>query len=254
MLRQLRAWYRNPSRSLTSIMSSLMRSPKPQQRLSWQRHFFSQPRIPRHNPRTNQHRYHGSKPKQLHARVFSTYCTIYVSIMALVIDDRLDWRQRRGIGIHVIQDVIGEEDPEEMRRKFYELGLTVFHSFVKSDISEYLDIGFGNNSAASAKLYSAPDPEVEGGTFLLYLVALDSSSEHTHIVESGNRVTDIAEDLIPNVEKVASVLAESGRVRGAMVLLEEDGSWKSIYWDGKRWINVVFLEWQTPESMAFIWE
>lgn len=169
--------------------------------------------------------------------------------------DELNWAERRTVGIDTVQHITGEEDSEEMRRKFYELGPMILQAFTNADVQETVYVYDPRDPPSfDCKIYSSADPDVEGGTLVLYLVALNSNADDTHVLEYGNRVTDIASGLIPHCENLAKTLSESSRVRGAMVLLEEDGSWKSMYWDGKRWLNVVFLEWQTPESLAYIWE
>ncbi|KAJ3554590.1 hypothetical protein NPX13_g10575 [Xylaria arbuscula] len=182
------------------------------------------------------------------------HCTIYLSIAAVTIWGDMDWRLARMAGIDCVQHVTGQETWDDMKREFFRMGRVLLAELaVGTEITEIVctpeDPHFFD-----CKVYSVPDKEVEGGTFMLYLVALNEETDETHVIEHGNRVTDVATSLIPQFEAMAKTCNEKSRLRGAMVLLEEDGSWKSLYWDGIRWVNLVFFEWQTPDSLAYVWE
>ncbi|RWA11540.1 hypothetical protein EKO27_g3581 [Xylaria grammica] len=252
MLRQLGVGCRNPAHSLAS---RLFRSPRPQSRLSWQRHFFSQSRIPRQAPRsgpqTNYHRQNGNGARQLHAGIYASVC---VSIGFLVLNDTLDFKVRRRIGIEVVQSVTGQKDVKERWIKFYETGHWLLTAYCGGHVEYHEDAIRAPDDCGlvNVTIFSSRDPDVEGGTVVLCLVALRNQEGDTYFPTNGNRLTDVTESLIPKVEAFASGLEASPKVRGAMVLLEEDGDWKSLYWDGMRWINVVYLEWQTAESMGFL--
>lgn len=216
MLRQLLAWCRNPPHSLTS---SLMRSSQSQRSLSWQRHFFSRSGIPRHGPRTNQYRHNGNRKRQLHA---SLHTTIYVSITALILNEELDWAERRSLAIETIQNITGEEDLREKWRKFYETGVSLLAAYSGADLEYHegairVPAGLG---CFETRLFTTPDPEVEGGTLVLCLAAVRGAGGDTYFAENGNRLTDITVAIVPDVEVFASSLEASPRVRGAMVLLD----------------------------------
>ncbi|KAI0814036.1 hypothetical protein GGR55DRAFT_633803 [Xylaria sp. FL0064] len=247
MLRQLRSWCCSMPRSLTST-NSFFRSSRPQPSLKWQRRFFSQPGIPRHGPRTNQYRQHGSSSRHLHAGI---HCTIFTSIGALVFSEEAGWEEGRANAVRLIGHIIHEKDPEERWRKLCTVIAWSLAWFCGTDFDhlEYYDRPIRAPDFVQTTIMTAPDPEVEGGTLVVW-VGMVQDIEDTYLTENGNRLTDLAETNIPEVEAFASKLEASPKVRGAMVLLDHDGNWKSLYWDGRRWINVVYLEWQTPESMA----
>ncbi|KAI1353643.1 hypothetical protein F5Y01DRAFT_275770 [Xylaria sp. FL0043] len=247
MLRQLRSWCRSMPRSLTST-DSFFRSSRPQPSLKWQRHFFSQPGIPRHGPRTHQYRQHGSSSRHLHAGI---HCSIFTSIGALALSGETDWEVARARAIRLIGHIILEKDPEE---RWHTLCMMIAWSLASFCETDFDHLGYHNHpirvpAFVQTTIMTAPDPEVEGGT-LVVCVGMIEDIEDTYLIENGDRLTDLAQTSIPQVEAFASKLEASPKVRGAMVLLDPGGNWKSLYWDGRRWINVVFLEWQTPESMA----
>ncbi|KAI0537461.1 hypothetical protein GGR58DRAFT_471662 [Xylaria digitata] len=251
MLRQLGLGCRNPAQSLTS---RLFRSSQ-QSSLPRQRHFFSQSRIPRRASRANHHRQHGNSRqrgnsrRQLHARI---YGSIYTSIGFLVLNDALDWDARRALAVETVQYITMEREVKEKWRKFYETGQSLLAAYSGNDV-EYLKDAIrvpSDLDYLEVKIFRASDPDVEGGTMLLCLAALEDPEGDTYIPANGNRLTDATDALVPEIEALASTLPASPRVRGVMVLLQQDGDWKSLYWDGKRWINVVYLEWQTAESMG----
>ncbi|KAF2966249.1 hypothetical protein GQX73_g7343 [Xylaria multiplex] len=175
-----------------------------------------------------------------------------VTLGFLVLNEALDWETRRKMGVDRVQYITMEREVKEKWRKFYETGQSLLAAYSGSDIEELEDaIRIPSDlDCLEVKIFRTPDPDVEGGTLLLCLAAIGDPEGDTYIPAYGNRLTDTADALLPGIEALASTLPASPRVRSVMVLLEQDGDWKSLYWDGKRWINVVYLEWQTAESLG----
>ncbi|KAI3325446.1 hypothetical protein HD806DRAFT_490319 [Xylariaceae sp. AK1471] len=248
MLRLLRVGSRNPAHDLTS---RLCRWPRSQQSITGQLHFSSRPGIPRHGPRTNNHDQNGKGPRQLHAHIF---CSIYTSIGFLVLNEALDWDTRRALAVDTVQSITLEMDTEQRWRKFYETGESLLAAYSGAEVEHHegairlrADDGWGDE--IETRILTAPDPDVEGGILVLSLTTLRDPEEETYLPINGNRLTDATEAVLPEIEAFASRLPNSPRVRGAILLLEQNRDWKCVYWDGKRWINIVYLEWQTAESM-----
>ncbi|KAI8626247.1 hypothetical protein F5Y19DRAFT_447692 [Xylariaceae sp. FL1651] len=249
MLRRLWAGSRAPAHNLTS---SLCRSP--QQFLFRQVHFSPRSRILRHGPQNNHHHHHqwGKSSRQLHARI---YGSVYTSIGFLVLNEALDWEVRRNLGIETVQNITLEADSARKWRKFYETGESLLAAYSGAEVEHHEgairfreEAGWGDE--LETRVLTAPDPEVEGGTLVLCLSVLRDPEEEIYFSEHGNRLTDATMTVLPEVEAFARALPASPKVRGAMILLQQDGDWKSLYYDGTRWINIVYLEWQTAESMG----
>ncbi|KAI0968411.1 hypothetical protein F4678DRAFT_442958 [Xylaria arbuscula] len=251
MLRQLLGWCRSPPRILTS---SLIRPSQPQPRFLLQRHFFSRSGIPRHSPRTNQHGQNGNRARHLYAHI---HCTILVSIMGIVLTEADDWWKWRRAAIHIVIDIMNEEDPNSRWKKVWALSEWLLQKFSGVEHIDYPDVDFrekawGIPSGMEARLMTAPDPDVEGGTLVLFVGMMMDAQEDTYVVEDGYERFHNFNLVAPAIETFAREKLETWpRVRGAVLLIEQDG-WSSVYWDGRRWINVIFLEWQTRESMAHI--
>ncbi|KAI1323363.1 hypothetical protein F5Y16DRAFT_348270 [Xylariaceae sp. FL0255] len=262
MLRRLWTGSRAPAHSFTSGLSKGPQSALPRRPL----HTFTRPRIPPHGERRNYHHHHqhqqnGHKGPQVLQKT-GIYCSVYTSIGYLVLNEDLDWHERLDLAIDKVQDVTLEPDFEKKWTKFIDLGHSLLDKFSGAEIEEHQgeirlrdDSGWGgSNDQLRTRLYTAPDPDVEGGVLVLCLGILkDLDDTETYLSGGGgNRLTDCTEAIIPEMEYFARRLPESPRVRGAMIVLQEDGDWKSLYWDGKRWINIVYLEWQTAESMGLV--
>ncbi|KAI0429906.1 hypothetical protein F5Y09DRAFT_309101 [Xylaria sp. FL1042] len=244
MLRQLRSTLR----SFTST-GSFIGSSQPQPSLAWQRHFFSRSGIPRHGPRTNQYRQYGSRPRQLSAGV---QCTIWTSLASLALSEDIDWEEFRFQTLAIIHSITREEDEGERWRKLCAVSGSALASFSETELEH-----FGRHTAPIQVPYdvvtgimTAPDPEVEGGTLVVCIGMVVRTKEGLYLTEHGDRLTDLSQDIMPKIEAFARNLEGSPKVRGCLVLLDQDGGWKSLYWDGRRWINIIFVECQTAESMA----
>ncbi|KAI0870181.1 hypothetical protein GGS24DRAFT_493191 [Hypoxylon argillaceum] len=248
MLRQLWAAYRNPARSLSA---SFLRSPRPQPTSPWQRYLFSRSGISRQGPRISHHGQNTKGPRPLQARV---YATIFVSIGFLVLDEELDWQMRCMIARDVVQHITLAPDTDCRQARFWKMGKMLLAEYSGSEVEHHEDVCHIPADAVWAsdlgtRVLTAPDPEVEGGTLVLCLASLRGLDNEFYLPATNNRLYDVASTLIPQIEAFARGLDASPRVRGAM-LLEEKGAWISLYWDGTRWINVIYLEWQTAESIG----
>ncbi|KAI1421225.1 hypothetical protein F5Y12DRAFT_39749 [Xylaria sp. FL1777] len=244
MLRQLWAWCRNPRYSLTS---SLTRSSHPQPGLAWQRHFFSPSGIARRAPRFHQYHQNGSRSRQLRAHI---HTSIYMSITALVLNDAMDIDFGRAMCIRLILKIADEKDPDQKWRIFCETIQQLLSRFSDSQL-ECHEGAIRVPSFLETRLLTAPDPEVEGGTLVVFLGMVKDAGNDPYLIDNGRWITNVALTILPEIEAFASGLESSPKVRGVALLLEPDGSWKSLYWDGKRWMNVLFLEWQDSETLSY---
>ncbi|KAJ2985928.1 hypothetical protein NUW58_g5275 [Xylaria curta] len=244
MHRQIWAGCRNPVRSLTS---SLFRSTQPQQGLQCQRH-FSQAEIQRQIARTKCYDRNGKGPRRLHAGIHGT---IFTSIALLVLNDTLDFESRKLLGYKMVESIRWVEDVESRFSKFRQTGESLLAGYSGGPVEYHEGVVRNLGDGTDVKILTAPDPDVEGGTLPPRPVTL-SDLDSTCISPSrgGNRFADTADALIPKLEGFASGLGYSPRVRGAMVVFTHTSDWVCVYWDGKRWINIVYLEWahMTPRG------
>ncbi|KAI1111176.1 hypothetical protein F5Y14DRAFT_454330 [Nemania sp. NC0429] len=188
----------------------------------------------------------GKSPRRLHAGI---YGMILVPIEYMVLDETLDMEARRHKALITINAIEEEKNVAARWRKFYETGEAVLAAFSGAEVESHegaVRVPAGSSWAVNAdrvRVLTTPDPDVEGGTFLVCLVLMGKTKDvyiATHV--DSNPTTDIALDMIPGVEAFARSLPESPKVRGAMVVLQDPiGDFKSLYWDGKRWINIVFI-------------
>ncbi|KAK8110234.1 uncharacterized protein PG998_006691 [Apiospora kogelbergensis] len=180
------------------------------------------------------------------------YGTLYLSIALLVTDESLSWDARCALGIETVQAVLRLATYEERKAEFMLTGvalLAAFSGLVPEQLQAHDGFAVSPESQMTGELQSwvttAPDPEVKGGTLLLCQGVFASDDEpELYVSTHGSMNNDAAEALMPPFEAFArSLEAQGGR-----------GDWKCIYWDGKRWFNLIFLEWQTAESLGFLIE
>ncbi|KAK7911181.1 hypothetical protein PG985_013662 [Apiospora marii] len=204
----------------------------------------------------------GPKPRVLRAHI---YGTLFLSVALLVPDESMDWDARSELGIKTVQDILRPATYAEKKHEFMMTGaaLLALYSGGQADDVQVHETPLVATAESQMEghlqnlVLTAPDPEVPGGTLVLcQSVFVDDHEPEFYVSTHGSMNNDAAEALIPPFEEFARTLraAGGGPVRGAMLLLEASGSWKCIYWDGKRWFNLIFLEWQTAESMGFVYE
>ncbi|KAH8664514.1 hypothetical protein BX600DRAFT_464580, partial [Xylariales sp. PMI_506] len=204
------------------------------------------------------------------------YGPIFLSIALLVTDETLDWPTRSQIGMQVVQSVVGQPDHESKTHNFWSLGPALLKEYVGStgEIEYHNHYGtsdqdgagdvVGNNhyralrpteesgmeDQLDVRLMTAPDPDHPGGTVVLCQVAVATAEEEPedYVALHGGWAEDVAYSLFPAFERFAGSLP--GPARGVMLVLYPQGNWYCLYWDGKRWLNLLFLEWQTAASMG----
>ncbi|KAK8135641.1 hypothetical protein PG984_003581 [Apiospora sp. TS-2023a] len=217
--------------------------------------------IPRQCPSQHRSR-HGASPKPTVLRAH-IYGTLFLSIALLVPDESLTWDARCELGIKTVQDIVRPATYAEKKHEFMMTGaaLLALYSGGQADDVQVHEQPLVATAESQMEgqlqnlVLTAPDPEVKGGTLVLcQSVFLDDHEPEFYVSTYGSMNNDAAEALIPPFEDFARKLqaAGGGPVRGAMLLLQASGDWKCIYWDGKRWFNLIFLEWQTAESMGFV--
>lgn len=208
-------------------------------------------------------RHDDSKPRKPTMLLAHVYGTLYLSIALLVTDESLSWDARCALGIETVQAVLRLATYEERKAEFMLTGvalLAAFSGLVPEQLQAHDSFAVSPESGMTGELQSwvttAPDPEVKGGTLLLCQGVFASDDEpELYVSTHGSMNNDAAEALMPPFEAFArSLEAQGGPVRGALMVLQPSGDWKCIYWDGKRWFNLIFLEWQTAESLGFLIE
>lgn len=203
------------------------------------------------------------------------YGTVYLSIALLVTDESLDWGTRQSAATQVVQDVTGAPDHETQLRNFWALGPALLQAHAgggsvgggggdddgangtatevvvrhhEGGLQPAADSGF--EGELDVRLMTAPDPETPGGTLVLCQAAFMREEEpEFYVATHHDRMLDAAMALIPSFEDFARTCAAP--TRGAMLVLYPDGNWYCLYFDGRRWLNMIFLEWQTAETMGF---
>ncbi|KAI1760174.1 hypothetical protein GGR53DRAFT_470587 [Hypoxylon sp. FL1150] len=208
--------------------------------------------FPRHGPRT---RRPGHGRAVLSASQSGIYGTVFMSIVMLVTDESMDYRTRQDLAFAIVHNIMGEADYTNKIARYWATGQLILASYSGSDIKVHgrlrPDPASGwTDDELEAVVMTAPDPDWPDGTLVFcQAVLFDPDPDAVYIAEHGNRATDAAEALLTKVEEFAK--DHGGPVRGALLLMQPNGDWKSLYWDSKRWINVVYLEWQTAASMGF---
>lgn len=178
-----------------------------------------------------------------------------MSVALLVTDTTLDIRERQALALKTVYDIINEKDEATKLKRYWDTGLWLLEIYSGAEVEHHgplppvKDSGWTDDELET-RLMTAPDPDFEG-TFVFCQALLFVEEEETdvYLAQNGNRVTDATEALLPTFEAFARDCG--GPVRGVILLVQPDGDWKSVYFDGKRWINVVYLEWQTPASLGF---
>ncbi|KAI1258690.1 hypothetical protein F5Y18DRAFT_339049 [Xylariaceae sp. FL1019] len=252
MLRRLRVWSCTRTPSLVSNIRRTSQSISSRQQL-----FSSRPNIPRPRPRNSRHNngsghngHNGSYQLQS-----SIYASVYTTIGFIVANETLDMADRQEIGLRFVESIV--LDPDETRRyqTFFAQGRELLGGFSGTEATDHVfhtsETGW-NPAELDVRLHSTPDPEVEGGRLFFCLASikdLEASQLYIDELDIPSQLRDAAYAIFPVIGTFIEGLPNSPRVRGALCILQ-DKQWISLYWDGKRWINFVFLEWQTAESMG----
>lgn len=178
-----------------------------------------------------------------------------MSIVMLVTDESIDYQTRQDLAFATVYNIMHEPDHKTKIARYWATGQFMLASYSGSEIQVHgklrPDPASGwTDDELEAVVLTAPDPDWPDGTLVFCQAVLhDPDPDAVYIAEHGNRATDAAEALLAQVEEFAR--DHGGPVRGGLLLMQPNGDWKSLYWDSKRWINVVYLEWQTAASMGF---
>lgn len=178
-----------------------------------------------------------------------------MSIAMLVTDENMSYPERQELALKTVYNIIFEQDEEAKLKRYWETGRWLLATYSGTEVQDhgYLqaapDSGWGDDDL-EARLMTTPDPDFPGTTFIFCQAVLyDFEPSEVYIAQHGNRATDAAEAMLSAFESFAR--HQEGPVRGVILLMQPNGDWKSLYFDGKRWINVVYLEWQTPATLGY---
>ncbi|KAH9993452.1 hypothetical protein F4779DRAFT_608685 [Xylariaceae sp. FL0662B] len=194
--------------------------------------------------------------RQTHSKILSArvYGSIFLSIGLLVTNEALDWEVRRNLAVSIVQEITLEPDMAKKLQRYWELGPWLLQLYSGAEAEDHgplpldTDTEFAEDELQT-ELLTVADPERPGGTFILCQGLLaEKDEDEVYVAVHGNRLTDVTEALLSSFETFAK---DYGSARGVVLLMQPNGDWKSVYFDGRRWINVVYLEWQTPTSMGF---
>ncbi|OTB02059.1 hypothetical protein M426DRAFT_25070 [Hypoxylon sp. CI-4A] len=179
-----------------------------------------------------------------------------MSIAMLVTDTSIDYRERQEIALKTVYDIILEADEATKVQRYWDTGLSLLHKYSAAEIQDHgslspdPELGWREDELET-RLMTTPDPDYPRSTFVFCQAVLydHEPDDSVYVAQHGNRATDATEALLPAFE--AFVERCDGPVRGVILLMQPNGDWKSVYFDGKRWINVVYLEWQTPATLGY---
>jgi hypothetical protein len=180
---------------------------------------------------------------------------VFLSIALLVTDESLDWSTRQSAATQVVQEITGAPDHATQLHNFWAVGPALLQAHAGADAVRHHaastvrptdDSGLADE--LEVRLMTAPDPEIPGTTLMLCQAAFVREEEPDfYVATHHDRMLDAAMALIPALEDFAKGYAPA---RGAMLVLYPDGNWYCLYFDGCRWLNMIFLEWQTAETMG----
>lgn len=179
-----------------------------------------------------------------------------MSIGMLVTDTSLDFSERKRLAMKAVYGIIMEEDLQVMLLRYWSTGDWLLRLYSGAAVTHHgrlrpaAESGWSDDEL-DARLMSTPDPDFPGSTFLLCQAVLydrEQDESEVYVSEFGSRSADATEALLASFEAFAKECKEP--VRGVLLLMESDGGWRSIYFDGKRWINVLYLEWQTAANLV----
>ncbi|OTA66093.1 hypothetical protein K449DRAFT_392022 [Hypoxylon sp. EC38] len=248
MFRRFWAGPRGPAATTARLFSFRLWSPRQSYQSFFARQKAARPEL-------------GPRPHQSQSRILRAaaqqgiYGSIFMSIAMLVTDTTLDYKERQELALKTVYDIITELDEKTKLKRYWETGLHLLGLYSGAEIQHHgrlqTDPQAGwRDDELETWLLSTPDPDYPGWTFVFCQALLhDLDPEEVYIAQHGNRATDATEALLPAFEDFAR--DRDGPVRGVILLMQPNGDWKSVYFDGKRWINVVYLEWQTPATLGY---
>lgn len=180
------------------------------------------------------------------------YGTIYLSIALLVTDESLDWATRQNVGIEAVQEITHAESHEEQLDRFWALGPALLKAHSGQDAEHHEPLKPSEESGLAedlvVRLMTAPDPEVPGQNLVLCQAAfVEEEVPDFYVATHSDRMSDAAHSLFPEFEQFTK---DHNATKGALLIIHPDGNWYCLYYDGKRWLNMIFLEWQTAASMG----
>jgi hypothetical protein len=180
------------------------------------------------------------------------YGTIYLSIALLVTDEQLDWTTRQSAGMEAVHEVTHAETHEEQLKRFWALGPALLKAHSGKDVQHHEPIQPTEDSGLAddleVRLMTVPDPETPGATLVLCQAAfVDEEEPEFYVATHYDRMSDAAHSLFPDFEKFAK---SYNSAKGALLIIHPDGNWYCLYYDGHRWLNMIFLEWQTAASIG----
>ncbi|KAI1136484.1 hypothetical protein F5Y05DRAFT_405387 [Hypoxylon sp. FL0543] len=179
------------------------------------------------------------------------YGLIFMSVAMLVTDTSMSYRERRDLALKTIFDIVREEDEPTKVRRYCETGLQLLGRYSGAEIQHHgplrpdPEAGWRDDELVTW-LMSTPDPDYPGWTFVLcQALLLDPYPEEVYITQHGNRCADASQALMPAFDDFARDYG--GPVRGVLLMMQQNGDGQSLYFDGKRWINIAYIELQAAD-------
>ncbi|KAI8963481.1 hypothetical protein F5Y11DRAFT_319380 [Daldinia sp. FL1419] len=187
--------------------------------------------------------------KVLQAGIYGTIC---MSMALLVTDTSLSFKERQDLAIQTALRIAREEDEAKRLQLYWETGRSLLEKYSGAAVEDYgnLRLDQWRDDELEARLAVTPDPDVPGGLLILCQAALsEADPSEVYVAQHTDRISDVMMDLLTAVEDFAR--HRGLLVRGVVLLLDAHLNWFSVYFDGKRWLNVVYFETQTPESLGY---
>ncbi|KAI0845406.1 hypothetical protein F5Y00DRAFT_246480 [Daldinia vernicosa] len=228
MFRRLWTGLRSPA---TTNVSKIW--PRPQSRTSF---FTSRTAYRQHGSGTRR-----SQPKVLHAGV---YGIIAMDIALLVTDESMSLKERSDLAIRTIDHITDAPDDATKLRRFWETGQSLLEKYSGAAVEHHghLRLDQFGDDQLEARLMVAPDPDVPGGSFILCQAAL---FEELRPYE--NRA---GQALLSATEAFAQ--HRDGLARGVLLMIDMTcGDCATLYFDGKRWFNIAFFQFVSPQDLGY---
>ncbi|KAI2616854.1 hypothetical protein GGR54DRAFT_224380 [Hypoxylon sp. NC1633] len=187
-----------------------------------------------------------SRPRQsrtralLYASAQSTgiYGTIFISFAMLVTDDSL-WK----LTLDVWMAIDKEKDMATKIERYWKMGRGLLETYSGAQVEDHGRMPpepgavLGENGELHMRLMTAPDPDFAGGTvFLFQAVVFGCVDAELSVGETLHNTTVAA---LPMLNAFATGLGRPARGVTMVYMPNENDPCKVLYFDGKRWINVV---------------